>query len=515
MKIPSIRSLKPKFQYFLLLVLGLLSPLAFAPVFLFPILFVTFSCFLFLLSNSISKKNAFLLGWWFGFGFFISGLYWISFALLLDVSSFGWLIPFAVLLIPAILAIYVGLTGLLAKTFSKNKYQLLINFICLWTIVEIIRVNILTGAPWLLLGYSLCFSDSMLQSASIFGVYGLSFVVLCITCSPYLLLNQYKKIDLVFIAAALLIFIANYSFGYIRLQHSTQDLSNTKIRIVQANISQDLKWDPEEKLNNMTKYANLTSHNNKDIDYIIWPESALPFPISSQNKIKLNGIIPKDSFLLTGGVRIDDQNRPTEIWNSMFAINHEGQIVNFYDKIHLVPFGEYIPLKKFIPITKITQGTIDFSPGQTLKTIKTSNNLPSFAPLICYEVYFPENIVLKKQAPDFIVNFTNDGWYGNTSGPYQHLYMTKLRAIEQGIPVIRAANTGISAVIDPYGRIVEKLTLNSSGIIDSNLPNSLKAKTIYNKFSNNLVYSVLLIFFLVCSRLIKKLTICYKGLFNE
>lgn len=512
MSIESARTLKPRLNYFISFVLGLLSALAFAPIFLFPTLFIAFSGFLLLLSYATSKKSSFLVGWWFGFGFFIAGLYWISFALLVDINSFGWLIPFAVLLIPAILAIYIGLVGLLAKILSKNKYQLLVNFICLWALFEIVRVNILTGFPWLLLGYSLCFSDNMLQLASVFGIYGLSFVVLCIVCAPYLLLDKYKKIDVIFIAAALLIFTANYSFGYLRLKNSTYELSDTMIRVVQANISQDLKWDSDERLNNIIKHANLTRKNNDKVDYVIWPESAISFPLSFNSKLRIDGIIPKNSFLLAGGIRINDEKNPTEIWNSMFVINCDGDIVNFYDKMHLVPFGEYVPLKKFIPVTKVTHGSIDFSPGSNLKTIKVNEHLPSFAPLICYEAYFPEDVVIKKQLPDFIVNFTNDAWYGNTSGPYQHLYMTKLRAIEQGIPVIRAANTGISAVIDPYGRILKMLPLNSEGIIDLRLPKALETKTIYSKYLNILVFSIIPIFFLICSQSMNKLTKFWRAL---
>ncbi len=505
MNITAMRTLKPGLQYFISFILGLLSALAFAPIFLFPILLFTFSYFLFLISCA-TKKSSFLLGWWFGFGYFIAGLYWISFALLVDINSFGWLIPFAVLLIPAITAIYIGLLTLLTKILSKNKYQLLVNFICLWVLFEIIRVNILTGLPWLLLGYSLCFSDTLLQSSSVFGIYGLSFVVLCIACTPYLLLDCYKKLDLAFIITASLIFIINFAFGYFRLQNSTADLSNSMVRIVQANISQNLKWDHDERLNNIMKHINLTKQNNDKIDYVIWPESAIPFPVSLQNRLKFNDLIPKNSFLIAGGVRVNDERNPTKIWNSIFVINSNGQIIDFYDKIHLVPFGEYVPLKKFIPATKITHGAIDFSSGPNLKTIKVSNNLPSFAPLICYEAYFPEDIILKEHLPDFIVNFTNDAWYGNTSGPYQHLYMTKLRAIEQGIPIIRAANTGISAIIDPYGRILKMLPLNKEGIIDLQLPKALKITTIYSKYLNTIIFSIIPIFFLICSQSINKLT---------
>ena len=505
MNIPILRTLKPELQYFISFVLGLLSALAFAPVFLFPILLITFPCFLVLISYS-TKKSSFLLGWWFGFGYFIAGLYWISFALLVDINSFGWLIPVAVLLMPAITAIYIGFIGLLTKILSKNKYQLLVNFICLWVLFEIIRVNILTGSPWLLLGYSLCFWDAMLQSASVFGIYGLSFIVLCVVCTPYLLLDHYKKLDSVFITIALLIFTTNFGFGYFRLQNSTSELSNSMIRIVQANISQNLKWDYNERLNNLIKHANLTKQNNDKIDYVIWPESAISFPMSLQNRLRISDIIPKNSFLLVGGIRVNNEINPTEIWNSMFLINSTGQIIDFYDKIHLVPFGEYVPLKKFIPITKVTQGAIDFSPGSSLKTIKVSKNLPSFAPLICYEAYFPEDVVLKEQLPDFIVNFTNDAWYGNTSGPYQHLYMTKLRAIEQGIPIARAANTGISAIIDPYGRILKMLPLNKEGIIDLQLPKALKTTTIYSKYLNSIIFAIIPIFFLICSQSINKLT---------
>ena len=470
---------------------------------LLPIIAITFPIFLLLISQINTLKKVFTAGWCFGFGFFLAGLYWISFALLVDIDSFGWLIPFAVLIIPAILAVYVGLIALITKLLSKNKYQLVISFTCLWVIAEIIRVNILSGFPWLLIGYSLCLSDSMIQFASILGIYGLSLVTLCAVCPLYLLLNHYRKLDLFIVIGGFVIFVTNFCYGYHRLEISPTNYTDTKIRIVQANIEQTLKWDTKQQTDNLLKHMNLSKINNDNIDYVIWPESAITFHVSLDDQLQAINILSKNSYLLTGGIRINDTRKPSMIWNTIFVINSTGKIVDFYDKAHLVPFGEYIPLKNFIPVTKITHGTLDFTPGAVIKTIKPNHSLPSFSPLICYEAYFPENVILKEQQPNFIVNFTNDSWYGNTSGPYQHLHMTRLRAVEQGMPVIRAANTGISAVIDSYGRITKKLSLNSSGVIDSYLPNMIILPTLYNRYGNLLISSILIIFLLLAYK------ICY------
>jgi apolipoprotein N-acyltransferase len=486
--------------------MGLLSSLAFAPLFFFPILLISFSYFLLLIHLAKSKKIAFFTGWWFGFGFFLAGLYWISFALLVDINSFWWLIPFAILLIPAILATYVALVAFLAKLLSKNQYSLLVNFICLWVVAEIIRVNILTGFPWLLIGYSLCFSDYTIQLASVLGIYGLSFVGLFISCTPFLLLLSNKKRDFIWVILAILIFITNYGFGYMRLKEYPTTYTTTMIRVVQANIPQNLKWDYKETMNNLLKHINLSKQEHNKIDYVIWPESAIAFPLALQDRLMLGNILPKNSLLLSGGIRVDNANHPTSVWNTVFVINAQGEIMDFYDKTHLVPFGEYIPFKKFIPVTKITHGTLDYSSGFGLKRIKVSNQLPSFTPLICYEAYFPEKTIASGSQPDFIINFTNDAWYGNTSGPYQHLHMTRLRAVEQGIPIIRAANTGISAIIDSYGRILSELPLNNSGVIDTYLPDIVPRTTLYNKKNNKLIFYGIIIFFLISCKFITKLT---------
>lgn len=489
--------LKARSLYMTAFIWGLASALAFAPVFFLPILVISFSGLLLSIASAANKKVAFLVGWWFGFGFFLSGLYWIAFALLVDIASFAWLIPFAVLGIPAILAIYIGLTALLAKIFSKNKYQLVLNFVAFWLVFEILRVNILTGFPWLLLGYSLCFSDTAIQSASIFGVYGLSFVVLCLACCGYLLLDRCSKRDIIHVSIALFIFAANYGFGYTRLITHEQGFTDAKIRIVQADIKQNLHADFKEKLGNFQKHIDLTKQGDgKGFDFIIWPEAGIDFPLTLTQRLNFAEFIPKDSVLLTGGIRVDDVMRPTKVWNSMFAIDHQGQIVDYYDKAHLVPFGEYIPFKSLLPINKVTHGVIDFSQGAGLKEIKLDQK-PSFAPSICYESYFPEEMLQKSRRPDFIINFTNDAWYGNTSGPYQHFHMTRMRAVEQGVPVIRAANTGISAVINSQGQILAKLPLNSSGVIDSYLPKVSNNPSFFNEHGNLLIYYLIFLLFIV------------------
>lgn len=479
---------------------GALASLAFAPLHIFILAPIALSVFYFLLDAATKKKEIFWLGFAFGFGHFLVGTYWIAISLLVDASSFAWLIPFALTLIPSALALYLAAFALLYK-FCVGKfkfsfsYQKILTFALLWVFFEILRSELFSGFPWNLLGYIWMFDEHFAQSSSIFGVYGLSFFAVLICLLPVLFFE--KKINKIFATILVTLFALNAIYGYLRVDNSKIITSNkTKLRLVQANIKQEMKWDSQEKYKNLLKHIDLTNSKSLEgISAVIWSETSVPYVIEegSELLLKLRQATPPNGVLITGALRLGyfDQNK-TQInnaWNSVFTLDQKG-IVSTYDKHHLVPFGEYIPLQKYLPfVEKITEGALGFSQGEGAQTIAAAGFL--FSPLICYEVIFSDEILNKKSRPDLFINLTNDAWFGKSSGPYQHLDMAKMRAIEYAIPMARVANSGITAFIDPFGRVTNKINLNQLGMVDVDLVASL-APTIYEKYKH---LPLLLLFF--------------------
>lgn len=486
-------------RFFVSFIAGAICSLSFAPFHFFPAAIFSLSAFYFLLENENKKKQIFWLAWCYGFGYFLSGVYWIAISLLVDAAQFAWLIPFALTLIPGVLAIYLALFALSYKFFIKKflfikTYQKIIVFAVLWLIFEILRSFLFTGFPWNLLGYIWSFSDNLTQLSNIFSVWGLSLFAVLICLFPTLFLDFKKnKISLIKVNAGdkifgtflflLLIFSFFYGQNYIDNRKIIAH-EDKKLRLVQGNIQQDLKWDAQQKYQNFLKHITLT--NSKDLNLVkmvIWSETAVPYAIDDNGDLldKLKLATPDEGALVTGAVRVNysKSDEIESVWNSVFAIEKSG-VVGYYDKHHLVPFGEYVPLQKYFPfISKITDGAIGFSEGEGPKTVKTSSL--SFSPLLCYEVIFPDKIIDKKNRPDLLINLTNDAWFGKSSGPYQHFDMAKMRAVEYGISLARVANTGITAFFDPFGRVVKKIDLNEEGIIDVSFIQKLKP-TIYSKY---------------------------------
>ncbi|AIL65778.1 Apolipoprotein N-acyltransferase [Rickettsiales bacterium Ac37b] len=488
------------YLYLLLVVVGMLSALSLPPCFYTFLNFITFPVLYYFTTVCTNKVKAFVVGWWFGFGYFILGLYWFAHALLIEADKFSWLIPFANLGIPSLLAIYIGLTTwsfyILLKLIPRiTIIGKLLTFSSIWMIFEWLRGHLFTGFPWNLIGYSWANDPSMLQVTSIFGIYGLSFLTTLLSTSPIILL-EHKKHYYKFICIGVVGLITYYA-GYQRLvMYPTEFNDTVPIRIVQANIPQNLKWQPNILLDNIMSHINLSKEyqNNSQIRYIIWPESAVPYPINNDSLLQLLApIIPSDGLLLTGSIRVIGKGKTQKWWNSLSAINAKGQIIGYYDKTHLVPFGEYVPFRSILPIEKIAYGLSDWERGNGQSTLYLSDNLPLVSPLVCYEVIFPHEVTDNSHRAEWLLNVTNDGWYGQSFGPYQHFYIALVRTVEEGIPLVRAANTGISAIIDSYGRIVSKLSLGTEGIIDGLLPLTATSITIYSKYGDIMLLSILLL----------------------
>jgi apolipoprotein N-acyltransferase len=476
------------------LVAGALSSLAMEPFNAWPVLFLTFPALVWLIDGAAAGQMrgipaAAMTGWWFGLGYFVPGLYWIGYAFMVDASTFAWLLPFAILGLPAYLALFTALGFALARLMWTKDGSRVLALAASLTISEWLRGHVLTGFPWNAFGYALTEPLALAQTASLIGLWGLTFLTVAIFASPAVLIDgRATRRPWLAPVLALLMLAVMGIYGVVRLSRDpTRLVANVKLRIMQPNLSQDARFNYAAKADVMQKYLTLSDRATgpqatgvRDANILIWPESAFPFFLSREADAmaQIADLLPKGTVLITGAVRAPDLPpgvRITRAYNSIYVIDHDGTILSVYDKLHLVPFGEFLPFQDlmeklgFVQLTKIQGG---FIPGTRRKSMELPN-APRVLPLICYEAVFPDDVVPPGDRPGWIVNLTNDGWFGISTGPYQHLQQTRMRAIEEGLPVVRAANTGISAVIDPVGRIVARLDLGVEGVLDAGLPSAI------------------------------------------
>ncbi|MDD4555779.1 MAG: apolipoprotein N-acyltransferase [Alphaproteobacteria bacterium] len=476
-------------------ILGLLAVGALPPYYHLYLLFISFTGFFFLLNQAQTSRKAFTYGYWFGFSFFAFGFSWVGNALLIDAANFGWLYPISLLGSGLFFGFFTAFPAYFTHKFFKNIYCRFLALAIFWTLFEWLRSFILTGFPWNLLGSILAFDITFIQLSDIFGTYGLSLLVVLLCSVPAVfLLERNSKNLILMITLLLFIPLGLYTYGSFKLKsNQTIEKSDITIRIVQPSIPQKIKWDEKALKNNLDEYISISKTKSlKDIDFTIWGETASPFPLDMdlQYLEKVTDAVSDSGYLVTGSIRYvyNSTERMYQPANALMVIDKQGNIKDIYDKSHLVPFGEYIPLKKFLPpwIRPITNVVANFKQGSGNKTIKL-NNYPSFGGLICYEIIFPSQITDKKNRPQWLVNVTNDGWYGESSGPYQHLVTTQLRAVEEGLTIVRVANSGISAVISKNGEILGEIPLNAKGFLDINLPRNLETETLYSICGNYLI----------------------------
>lgn len=592
---------------------GISTGLSFAPIYFTPGIF-GISYLLYRLSKIEDLNSAFKEGYIFGVGFFLSILYWIAFGVSVYIDEFWWAIPFALLGLPCFLALFIAFVSLATAIykikFSSYKFYKIFNlhiaFCSFWLIYELVSESFLTGLPWALLGYSLSFSLTLIQTSSIFGIFGLSAI------SIYIASSFYSKDDLTIRILAMGLIIGTMFFwGQNRLSSNPTEYTQTKARIVQASIPQSDKWKTSDIWDNIDKHLDLSksdiqSHcqerqrcGNSEMpehtqnaqqasqvttaystippslpDLIIWPEAALVIPyyysydlMDEILHILNHGNGNNMPRLLITGAATDNKKaygaEDFEIYSSMIGFSNNAfinettanndlsdkellpnddsrdnssndprddlgapngqntnQVKNItsnkiyedengdslylafeYHKSHLVPFGEYMPLGSILPIKKLTPGLVDYTEGnfELVKLSDNSNGQPhnkfgiTLQPQICYESIFSSQMNRSNEDVDLIINITNDAWYGNSSGPYQHFEIARIRAIENGLPMIRAANNGISAFIDPLGRVISKLKLNDVGVLDSFIPKKLNETTYFSIYKKTTLFLLLLI----------------------
>ncbi len=490
---------------------GAVSVLAFAPFGLFPILFVTFPVLIWLLDGAAPKAGsrglrrllpAAVVGWSFGFGYFLAGLHWVGGAFLVESEGLRWAAPVAVVALPAGLALVWAFAAMLARLLWSEDFRRILAFAAAFTMAEWVRGHIFTGFPWLLPGYALTATDSLAQSASLFGAYGLTWASCAIFAAPGAVSpRQTTRSGLAYGAVALVALVCLGVFGWVRLDLANDVVAqSTRVRIIQPNIAQNEKWNPAHKDRIFQTYLDLSDKalsperaGIAGVDILVWPESAPPFVLMNDPAAldKIRALLPTGTVLLTGAIRMAPALRngvASDVYNSILAFDHDAARMAHYDKVTLVPFGEYLPLKSVLGRMGLTHLAFmrgGYTAGVSRKTMNLPG-IPPFSPLICYEIIFSGSVLDRKNRPAWLLNVTNDAWFGYSIGPYQHLHQARIRAIEEGIPVVRSANTGISAIIGPYGRTREALALNVAGVIDAQLP-AIAAPTIFFRYGIQIV----------------------------
>ena len=474
---------------------GVASVLALAPINAWPVLFLTFPVLIWMLDGSGAGAldgigSAALAGWCFGFGYFLAGLYWIGFAFLVDAETFGWLLPIAVIGLPAGLALFPAAAFALARALWTRGPARLLAFAVALTASEWLRGHLLTGFPWNAFGYALTGPLTLAQGSALVGTWGLTFFAVFLFASPAAITDDPIDHERAWLAPALAIaaLVALGGYGAARLAYAQASfVPGVQLRIMQPNLPQDDKFNYSAKQEVMRRYLALSERGPqagetglKDVTHLIWPESAFPFFLSHEPDAlaQVAALLAKRTVLITGAARVAERSGEGETLhalNSVYVIDPDGSIGAVYDKVHLVPFGEYLPFQDFlesIGLMQLTKVQGGFLAGSRRRALAVKD-APPLLPLICYEIIFPDEAVPPGERPGWLLNVTNDGWFGNSSGPYQHFQQARVRAIEQGLPLVRAANTGISAVVDPYGRIVNELPLGAEATLDAPLPQPL------------------------------------------
>jgi apolipoprotein N-acyltransferase len=488
---------------------GGVAALSLQPVNVLPALAIAFPILVWLIDGlavpgrSRLVRHAFSIGWCFGFGYFLAGLWWLGAAFIIGGEQFVWLLPLGVIGLPAGLALFMGAGVVLARMFWSSGALRLPALALGLGLSEIARASLLSGFPWN--GFGQAFADHILlaQGASLIGAEGLGLLAIVLFAAPATLAtgrDPLARWAMPALSAIMLTALASY--GYARLLPtggSRGDLAriamvpDVKLRIMQPNVTQDEKNKPRAGADLLDRYLRLSdratgpqSAGLADVTHLVWPEAPFPFVLDREPRAieAITRSLGSGTVLITGSIRAEDSPdapRGFRFFNSIQVFDRGG-LVGSYDKVHLVPFGEYLPLESWLrrlgfeQFVRVIGG---FSASSTRKPLDIPG-FPGSVPVICFETIFPRELAVSPTGSAVFVNVTNDAWFGRTPGPHQHLAQARLRSIEFGQPMVRAANSGISAVIDPYGRMLASLPLDRADVLDSPLPAGLPG-TLYRQ----------------------------------
>ncbi len=467
------------------ILLGALMTLGHAPVSVPWVLFLSVPPLVLMVQTATTGRAAAWIGWGAAFGYFVTGLHWMGHAFLVDPDRFAWLLPIGVTALPAGFGLFWALAFWVAKRLApRGQTGQTILIVGLWSAAEYLRSTILTGFPWALPGYVWVDLPPM-QAAAWIGPHGMTLVTLAITAITGVALIARRP---VFGAAALAAASAMWVAGMARIPDTVAYEKDARVlRIVQPNAPQHLKWKKGHYQKFTARLLEATERPAGDLgppDIVLWPETAVQLiPATSPGDVQRISQAAGNAWILLGALHGAAKGGRIDWTNALVTISPHGELGPLYAKHHLVPFGEYLPLASVFDALGLSQFAIrgGFSRGPGPQTIELAG-VPGFSPLICYEAIFPHEVV-GPDRPDWLLQPTNDAWFGSWAGPHQHYAQARIRAIEQGLPIVRAANTGISAVVDPYGRQLAFLPLHVFDHLDARLPAPL-APTLYSRFGD-------------------------------
>jgi apolipoprotein N-acyltransferase len=436
-----------------------------------------------------SMRAAFGAGWWMGFGYFLAGLWWVGAAFLVEADKFAWALPLGVVALPAVLAVFPAAGFAIARALWSPGPARVFALAFGLGLTEWARGLLFTGFPWNDLGMALGSNLALAQIASLVGLHGLTFLTIAIFAAPATLWRVGEgRFNLVPAGFAVLALVVIAAFGVYRLTApASATLPGVKLRLIQPNVAQDTSFSPENRDPILRRYFDLSERPTapdrsgvRDVTHLIWPESAFPFILSRDRQAlaDIGRFLGGGATLITGAARLEVDGSKPLYYNSIEIVGRGGLSAERYDKRRLVPFGEYVPFESILEKAHITQ-FVDvpggFEPGAGSRVLRIPG-LPDAMPLVCYEAIFPIEIgdlFSGAERPRWLLNLTDDAWFGETPGPYQHFAQARLRAIELGAPLVRDANSGISAVLDGFGREIVAAPLGAEGVLDAELPEAL------------------------------------------
>lgn len=465
---------------------GAIAVLGQAPYDFFAVGFVSFPLLVWLLDGAVATppagllrrlRPAFATGWWFGFGYFLAGLWWVGGALLVEADAFAWALPLAVLGLPAVLAFFYAFATALARLLWSEGIGRIVALAAAFGLAEWLRTFLFTGFPWNPVGFIAMPAPPLMQSVSLVGTFGMNALAVLVFAMPALAAARSHRI----FGALLAVLLAGLHAGFGMWSLARPEPTGGKtlaVRIVQPSIDQREKWDTTVRDRNFKTLLDLSAEPAADgkpkPQLILWPETSVPFLFTDRPDalVAISALLDDGQMLVVGAVREEgatgENNR---YYNSVVSINDAGEIVDAVDKVHLVPFGEYLPFQEIlerIGFQKVVALPLDFSAG----TERPPLTLPGGAkgvPFICYEIIFPDMVETDTAGAGVIISATNDAWFGDTPGPYQHFRQAQIRAVETGLPLLRAANNGISAAVDPRGRVIDALAIDARAAIDATI----------------------------------------------